>query len=151
MGITATCNYWVFFFFPPATPEAYGNSQARGQIGAAAAATATATAMQILLSRVMTYASSSQQHQILNALSEARDWTRILMNLLPLSHNENSSSSYSWLGMSLKLFMFSFVSLRKIFVICLYIVSIYFLLSLFCTLLFEIFIFVLLFWMGFLK
>lgn len=39
-------------------------------------------------------------------------------------------SSHSWVGMSLKLFMFPFMSLSKIFVVCLYIVSMHFLLIL---------------------
>ena len=36
---------FFFFFLFRATPAAYGNSQARGHIGAAAEAYATATAM----------------------------------------------------------------------------------------------------------
>ena len=47
---------------------AYGGSQARGPIGATANARATATPDQ-----------SSQQHRILNPLSEARDQTHNLM------------------------------------------------------------------------
>ena len=59
---------------------AYGGSQARGQIGAAAAslhARATATPD---LSRVCYLHHSSWQHRILNALSKARDQTGILMD-----------------------------------------------------------------------
>ena len=69
-----------FFFFFRATPAAYGNSQARVQIGAVAACPRH----------------SSGQHQILNLLSKARDWTCILTNtswaLNLLSHSGNSHS-----------------------------------------------------------
>jgi len=54
-----------FFFFPRATPAAYGSSQARGR-----RATATPD-----LSRIQDLHGSLQQHQILNPLSEARDHT----------------------------------------------------------------------------
>ena len=54
-------NFFVCVF--RATPTAYGRSQARGQIGATAAG----------------LHHSSQQRQILNPLSEARDQTRVLM------------------------------------------------------------------------
>ena len=70
---------------------AYGSSQARGWIRAAAA---TATAMQDL-SRVWDLHHSSRQHQILDPLSKTRDRTHILMDisraLFLLSHNGNSS------------------------------------------------------------
>ena len=60
--------YFILFFFLfclfKATPMAYGGSQARGPIGAAAAG----------------LHHSSQQRQILNPLSKARDRTRILMD-----------------------------------------------------------------------
>ena len=63
------------FFFPPlffrATPAAYGSSQARGQIGAIA---------MLDLSHVYDLPLSSQQYQILNPLSQARDQTRVLMD-----------------------------------------------------------------------
>ena len=54
----------IFFIFFKAAPVAYGRSQARGQVGAAAAG----------LHR------NSQQHQILNPLSEARDGTHLHMD-----------------------------------------------------------------------
>ena len=81
-------------------PVAYGSSQARGQIGAAAAAhiTATATAMPDL-SCICNLHHSSWQHRVLNPLSEARDQTHVLMdtswacNLL--SHNGNSCTDVS--------------------------------------------------------
>ena len=60
-----------------ATPVAYGNSWARGQIGATAEAYATATAT-LDPSHICDLHRSLQQHQILNPLSEARDRTRIL-------------------------------------------------------------------------
>ena len=56
---------------------AYGSSQGRGLIGAQAYATATATQNP---SRVCDLRHSSQQHQILNPLIEARDRTCILMD-----------------------------------------------------------------------
>ena len=58
--------FFFFFFFHlfRAAPEAYGCSQARGQIGSAAA---------ILHS-------SSQQYRILNTLNGARDYTYMLMD-----------------------------------------------------------------------
>ena len=61
----------VSLFFR-AAPMAFGGSQARGQTGAVAAG----------------LHHSSQQRQILNLLSEARD--RTLMDSLPLSHDRNS-------------------------------------------------------------
>ena len=60
---------------------AYGGSQARGRIGTTAASlhhsTATATPD---LTLVCNLHCSSRQHQILNPLSKARDWTYILMD-----------------------------------------------------------------------
>ena len=56
----------------------YGGSQARGLIGAVAPAYATATAMQDP-SHVCDLHHSSQQRQIMNPLSEARDQTNNLM------------------------------------------------------------------------
>ena len=53
----------LFFIFR-AAPAAYGGSQAKGHIGA------TAASLHL----------SSQQHRILNPLSEARDQTCILMD-----------------------------------------------------------------------
>ena len=67
-----------FFVFFRAAPAAYGGSQARGWIGAAASG----------------LQHSSWQCQILNPLSEARDWTCILMDtnwvLNLMSHSGNS-------------------------------------------------------------
>ena len=77
----------IIFFFGlfRVTPVAYGSSQARGQIGAAAAAAAaaytTATARQDL-TRISDLHHSSGQHQILNPLSEARDQTQILTDTM---------------------------------------------------------------------
>ena len=53
----------IFFFFR-ATPMAYGSSQARGRIRAAAAS----------------LPHNSRQHQILNPLNEVRDRTQVLMD-----------------------------------------------------------------------
>ena len=60
---------------------AYGNSWARGLIGAAAEGYTTATAMPEL-SHICDLHHSSWQCQILNPLSEARDWTCILMDAM---------------------------------------------------------------------
>ena len=62
-----------------AAPEAYGGSQARGPIGAAAEAYTTATATWGP-SHICDLCPSSQQHQIFNPLSEVRDRTQILMD-----------------------------------------------------------------------
>ena len=61
---------FIYFLFRPA-PAAYGNSQARGPIGAAAASQARATAKWDL-SRVCDLHHSSWQRWILNPLSKAR-------------------------------------------------------------------------------
>ena len=68
-----------FFFSFRATPKAYGGSQARGQIGSVAAGLHTATATWDL-SCICNVHHSSGQCWILNPLSEARDWTCILMD-----------------------------------------------------------------------
>ena len=60
-------------------PVAYGNSQAKGPIGAVAASLARATAAQDS-SHTCNLHHSSQQHWILNPLSEAKDRTLILMD-----------------------------------------------------------------------
>ena len=74
-------------------PAAYENSQARGQLELQLTAYATATAM-LDPSHVCNLYHSSRQCQIPNQQSEARDWTRILMDTSqgcnPLSHNGNS-------------------------------------------------------------
>ena len=69
---------FFFFWLFRATLAAYGSSQARGWIRAAAAY-AYATAMPNL-SRLCDLHHSSWQCQILNPLSEARDWTCILVD-----------------------------------------------------------------------
>ena len=58
-----------------ATLVVYGGSQARGQIRTVVAGLATATA-----TRDLNHVCSSQQHQILNPLSEARNQTHDLMD-----------------------------------------------------------------------
>ena len=73
-----------------ATPAAYGSSQARDLIGAAAASLCHSHSH----ARSATYARSLWQCQILNLLSEARHGTRILMDtsqiLNLLRHSRNS-------------------------------------------------------------
>ena len=74
-----------------ATPVAYGSSQARDWIGAAAEPYAIAT---LDLSCIYKLHHKLWQHQILNPLSKVRDWTLILMDinciLNPLNPNGNS-------------------------------------------------------------
>ena len=67
------------FFFFRAIPAAYGSSQARGWIGPLLAFT-TATAMQLNRRCGCNLHHSSWQCPILNPLSEARDWTCILVD-----------------------------------------------------------------------
>ena len=71
---------FIYLFFR-AAPMAYGGSQARGWLRAAAAAYATGTAMPDP-SHICHLHYSSQQRQILNPLSKARDRNR---NLIVLS------------------------------------------------------------------
>ena len=75
---------------------AYGYSWTRGRIGATAAAYTTATATQEP-SCICDLCHSLWQHQIFNPLSEARDWTYILMDAVwgsyPPSQNGNSSNN----------------------------------------------------------
>ena len=74
------CLYFCFFFFFfRARPEACGDSQARGQIRAAAAGLYPARATQDP-SCVSDLHHSSQQRWVLNPLSEARDRTHILVD-----------------------------------------------------------------------
>ena len=97
----------IFFFFLSfflggglfrATPAAYGNSQAKGQVESELQLPAytTATATQDP-SHVFDLHHSSWQHWILNPLSKARDRTHVLMDtswgLLPLSHHWNTFKS----------------------------------------------------------
>ena len=89
--IFTTCPF--IFFSVRVTPEAYGSFQARSQLESRLPAYATDTAMPDL-SCILNLHHSSQQHRILNLLSEARDPTRVLMDTCwvfnPLSRNGNS-------------------------------------------------------------
>ena len=69
---------FFFFFCFLGPPVAYGSYQARGRITAAAEIYATVTTT-LDPSRVCNLHHSSWQHQTLNPLNEARDWTWILM------------------------------------------------------------------------
>ena len=62
--------FFFIVFFLMATPVAYGRSQARGQIGAAAAGLHLSQAIPHLSHICSLYHSSSWQHQILNPVSE---------------------------------------------------------------------------------
>ena len=71
--------YFIFCLFRAAL-KAYGSSRARGQIRAVAASLPTAVALAIQdPSWVCDLHHSSRQCQILNPLSDARDWTCNLM------------------------------------------------------------------------
>ena len=70
--------FFFFFVFFRATPMAYGISQARGQIRAAAAGLHQSHSG-ARSSRICNLHHSSRQHQILNPMSEARDRTHNLM------------------------------------------------------------------------
>ena len=73
--------YFLFFSrLFRAMPVAYGSSQAMGQIRVAAASYTTATAIAMPdPSQICDLHHSLWQHRILNLLSEARDWTLILI------------------------------------------------------------------------
>ena len=74
LAIRSLLCFFLFSFFKiRAPPFAYASSQARGQIRAAALAYATATAI-LDLNHICDLHCSSQQHQILNPLSGAKDW-----------------------------------------------------------------------------
>ena len=87
---------FVFFFFWLLLP-AYGSSQARGQIRAAAASHSHTIAT-LDLRCVCDLHCSSQQCWIPNPLSEVRDQTRIPVDSSPilnlLSHSRNSLNIY---------------------------------------------------------
>ena len=68
----------LYFFSFRAAPVAYGGSQARGQTRAAAAILHHSHSNSRSKPRLRHH--SSQQRWILNPLSEARDWTHILMD-----------------------------------------------------------------------
>ena len=76
LGMILIYLYFLFFVFClfRAKPMAYGGSQARSQIRAAAA-----TAMRDP-GCIFDLHHSSWQHQILNPLSKARDQTHVLMD-----------------------------------------------------------------------
>ena len=96
--------YWsqfhtfIFFFFLfRATPTIYGSSQVRVKSELQLLAYTTATATQDL-SCVCDLHHSSWHWRMVNPLSEARDWTWILMDASwvhnPLSHNRNSHTFF---------------------------------------------------------
>ena len=78
--ISFEAEFLLFFLFLlfRAAPTVYGDSQARGQIGATAASLPTATATQDP-SHIYDLHHNSWQCQVLNPLSEARDRTHNLM------------------------------------------------------------------------
>ena len=82
------CLFW-------ATPMAYEGSQARGLIGAIAAGLHLATAMPDP-SHVCDLHQSSQQCQILNPLSEARDRTCVLMDASRIRYRWATMGTLWW-------------------------------------------------------
>ena len=85
---------WLYFFLFTATPAAYGSSRARDWTGAAAGAYDTATAM-------LDPSHICNLHQILNPLSEAKDWTHILMDTSRfLTRWATTRDSKSWMSKS---------------------------------------------------
>ena len=76
----------LVFFWGEGAPAAYGSFQVRGLIGAAAAGLHHSHSNQDP-SLVCDLHHSSQQRQILNALSEARDRTLILMDTSRVSYH----------------------------------------------------------------
>ena len=93
------CAFFFFSFFHAHGIWMFPGSQARSQIRAAVPAYATAIATWDP-NYICDLHCSSWQHQILNALSEARDWTCILMDtsrvLNLLSHNKKSEYRISF-------------------------------------------------------
>ena len=89
-GVYMSVYTWVFvflvlgFFFLlfRATPAAYGDSEARGRIGAVAAGYATTTPPDP--SHLCDLYHRSWQCRVLNPLSEARDQTCVLMDTSPV-------------------------------------------------------------------
>ena len=74
--------FGFFFLLFRATPAAYGDSEARGRIGAVAAGYATTTPPDP--SHLCDLHHSSWQCRALNPLSEARDQTCVLMDASPV-------------------------------------------------------------------
>ena len=70
---------YLFLLLFSATPVAYGGSQARGRMGAAASGLHHSHS-NAGSSHICNLHHSSLQHQVLNPLSEARDRTCILMD-----------------------------------------------------------------------
>ena len=105
----------AFNFIFREAPTAYGSSQ---ELQLPAYTTATATRD---LSWDCNLHRSSQQRQILNPLSEARDRSLILVDtsqvLNPLSHNRNSSSVQFWFGIKIRLVpsLFCLITGKKTF------------------------------------
>ena len=71
---------FIYFWFFRAAPVTYVSSQARGWNRAAAAGLRTTATAKPHLSLVCDLHHSSRQHWILNPLSEARNWTCVLMD-----------------------------------------------------------------------
>ena len=73
------CVIFYFIFIFRAAPAAYGSSQVRGQIRAAAASLPHSHSHARSEPRLWP-TPQPQQHRILNPLSKGRDWTRVLMD-----------------------------------------------------------------------
>ena len=94
---------FIFYLFIFLMVAAYGSSQARGWIGAAATAYSTVTALPDA-SWNATYTGAHDNAGSFNPLSKARDWTHILMDtswfLNLLNHNGNSKGCFLLRGTS---------------------------------------------------
>ena len=75
-----------YFLLFRVTPAAYGSTQARGWIGAAAFVGYAAAIAMWDPGWVCNIYHNSQQHRILNPLSKARDWTWILTDIRFLTY-----------------------------------------------------------------
>ena len=95
--IRVYANDLIFFFcfFFRVTLVAYGSSQTRGQIGAAAAGTWQLQQCRVQ-SHVCNLSSSSQQCQILNPLNKVRGQTRIIMDTSQVCNSLSHSRNPQW-------------------------------------------------------
>ena len=93
--------FYLFFVFFRAAHTAYGDSQARGQIGAVASGLRHKHSNPWDLSYICNLHYSSRQHRILNLLSKARDPTCALMDASQIcfcwATTETPSFYFEWI------------------------------------------------------
>ena len=92
-------SFLLFFFFFRAVDVAYGISPARSWIGPAAVRTCHSHSNLVLEPHLWPTPQVHGERQTLNLLSEARDWSCILVDTRvhnPLGHNWNSNPCFSW-------------------------------------------------------